>query len=481
MSNSIKFSLFTFFFFFTFISHAQWLADVRLTNAVGQSLATNDRSIAVTGDIIHVVWLDERPGWFDVYYKASGNGGVTWSPDANLTNITSGKGSPSIWVSGPVVHVAWPDSRDGGNTEMYYKRSTNGGFSWSGDIRMTNASGVDFEPSITATGQIVHLCWTGVINGNSEIFYKASADGGVNWSPNGRLTNNSAVSYEPSVWVSGPDVHLAWTDTRDGNNEIYYKRSTNGGFSWGSDIRLTFNPGTSFRPSITATGDIVHLVWIDNRDGNYEIYYKASADRGLNWSPDGRLTNNPFFSGDPSLYVFGPFVHVSWYDERNGNSEIYHKLSTNGGFSWGSDLRLTNNAAASVFPSIAVQDSKVHVVWRDNRDGNYEIYYKRNPTGNPVGIEPINSEIPGEFSLEQNYPNPFNPVTTIKFSIPHASFVKLLVYDITGREAAELINQQMNAGIYTVDFDASELSSGVYFYRFITDRFTGVKKMNLIK
>jgi hypothetical protein len=130
---------------------------------------------------------------------------------------------------------------------------------------------------------------------------------------------------------------------------------------------------------------------------------------------------------------------------------------------------------------VAISGQAVHVVWSDMRDGNSEIYYKRDPTGNPVGIHNISNEIPNEFSLEQNYPNPFNPATNIKFNIPKAGIVKLVIYDVLGKQAAELVNGQYNAGSYKVDFDASTFASGVYFYRIDTEGFSDTRKMMLIK
>lgn len=85
------------------------------------------------------------------------------------------------------------------------------------------------------------------------------------------------------------------------------------------------------------------------------------------------------------------------------------------------------------------------------------------------------------FSLKQNYPNPFNPATTIAFSIPEYSPVSLKVYDILGRETAVLINAEKQAGVYEVDFNASRLSSGIYFYRLTSGSFTEIKKMVLLK
>ncbi len=99
----------------------------------------------------------------------------------------------------------------------------------------------------------------------------------------------------------------------------------------------------------------------------------------------------------------------------------------------------------------------------------------------PIGIQPISTEIPGEFSLFQNYPNPFNPVTRIKYSIPESSQAKLVIYDMNGKEVYTLVNEWHNTGIYEYEFNASNLASGVYFYQLITNNFTETKKMVLIK
>ena len=99
-----------------------------------------------------------------------------------------------------------------------------------------------------------------------------------------------------------------------------------------------------------------------------------------------------------------------------------------------------------------------------------------------VGIDPQSNVIPDRFSLYQNYPNPFNPSTTIKFDIPKQSIVTMKIYDIAGREVARLLNSvQYNAGAYAINFDASYLASGVYFYRIEAGDFVEIKKMMLIK
>jgi hypothetical protein len=98
-----------------------------------------------------------------------------------------------------------------------------------------------------------------------------------------------------------------------------------------------------------------------------------------------------------------------------------------------------------------------------------------------IGIKPISSEIPKDYSLSQNYPNPFNPTTKFKFQISKLSDTKITVFDVLGREVETLVNQQLQPGTYEVDWNASNFSSGVYFYKLETNRFSNVKKMVLVK
>jgi hypothetical protein len=93
----------------------------------------------------------------------------------------------------------------------------------------------------------------------------------------------------------------------------------------------------------------------------------------------------------------------------------------------------------------------------------------------------LNSNVPQSFELGQNYPNPFNPTTSISFSLPEPGNVSLKVYNVLGQEVETLVSGYRDAGIHTVDFDASRMASGVYFYRITTDNFSESRKMMLLK
>ena len=118
------------------------------------------------------------------------------------------------------------------------------------------------------------------------------------------------------------------------------------------------------------------------------------------------------------------------------------------------------------------------IYWRYFLTGPQDIYF--NAENLPTGITNT-SGIANTYSLSQNFPNPFNPTTSINFSIPKDGLVKLVVFDVLGKEVATLVNNEQTAGNYQVTFDASKLTSGVYFYKLTSGDFSDVKKMLLVK
>jgi hypothetical protein len=472
-------------------SSAQWQPEVRLTNDPSTSLTSfgNARCIATEGDVIHVVWYDGYTvgvGNWNIFYKRSTDRGLTWSANVNLSNNQSSISyNPAIAVSGFYVHVAWYDNQDG-NFEEHYIRSTDGGMTWNSKIRLANNTASSLHRSIAASGSNVHFVWFDNRDNNDEIYYKNSTDGGDTWSADVRLSNTAGESYNPAVAVSGSVVHVAWQDSTAGNWEIYYKRSTNGGTSWGADTRLTNNSAISNFPTLAVSGSTVHIAWVDYRNGAGNIYYKRSVNGGANWGADTRLTKSNDQNYWPSLAVNGSVVHLVYARIVKTGYEIIYNISNNDGIKWGTDVQLTSNPAKSSVPSIAVSGSNIHIIFRDDRDGNYEIYYKRYiGTSIPKSIPTIAQDEgnPTAFQLMQNYPNPFNPSTIIRWQAPVSSKQTLKVYDLLGNEVATLVDDYRDAGSYEVEFNTKDyyLASGIYLYRIEAGDFIQTKMMILMK
>ena len=449
------------------LSRAQWEPDIRLTNDPAASSSFNNHwNVAASGDTVHVVWSDNRDGNDEIYYKRSVDGGMTWGADTRLTNAPSYSEHPSVSVSGSMVHVAWCDLRAGnGGYEIYYKRSEDRGGSWEADTRMTYYWGGSQNPSIAATGAAVHMVWHENVDLNWEIYYKRSEDAGITWKPDVRLTNDPAGSFYASVAATGNMVHVVWKDYRDGaNGEIYYKQSSDGGVNWGQDIRLSNDPDSSNRPSVAVFGSLVHVVWYDKRDGNAKIYYKRSADGGLTWGDETKLTNDPAGSRNPSIAVSGSAVHVVWQDDRDGNKEMFYKKSDDGGLSWGTDTMLTSASSGSQYPSVAISGAVIHTVWTDFRDGNGEIYYKRNPTGGfPVGIG--NDSSNDSYQQISFYPNPASDIIHIRLRNYSKEPTFLTIRNVL---AKTLLSKQIwNAEALV---DVSGLPEGIYLMSLTTNK-----------
>lgn len=183
--------------------------------------------------------------------------------------------------------------------------------------------------------------------------------------------------------------------------------------------------------------------------------------------------------------------------------DIWAKVSGNGGANWSTAVKInfTSPRLDWTYPSISPvndQDAQNYyfnlsvqvdtipgsfVNGAGNGESHAQLYYMRVAIPkNEVSVKNISNEVPNAYSLSQNYPNPFNPSTTIRFAIPKATNVTLKVYNVNGQEVATLINNTMfNAGINEYMFDASQLSTGIYFYTIQAGDFKDTKKMVLIK
>jgi len=353
-----------------------WTASKMITNTLGDSKYP---AIAVDGSNIYVVWQDNTPDLSneEIYFKRSVDGGVKWTADKRLTNNAGGNYNsynPTIAVDGPNIYVVWEESY-----EIYFKRSVDGGDTWTTNKRLTNNAGYSQYPAIAVDGSNIYVVWTDSTPGNYEIYFKRSVDGGDTWTTNKRLTNNAGGSVYPAIAVDGSNIYVVWQDTTPGNSEIYFKKSVDGGTTWATNKRLTNNSGGSVYSAIAVDGPNIYVVWYDNSPGNYEIYFKKSNDGGTIWTTNKRLTTNAGASSSPAIAVDGPDISVVWADSTPGNYEIYFKKSNDGGATWTTDKRLTNNALGSMFPAITVDGSNIYVVWQNfiTFPMNWEIYFKK--------------------------------------------------------------------------------------------------------
>jgi hypothetical protein len=229
-------------------------------------------------------------------------------------------------------------------------------------------------------------------------------------------------------------------------------RTNNGGQNW---ISLPIDTNAIYS-KISFLNDLTG--WASGSNN-----FIKTTNGGLNWIT--MQTN-----GAGPLFQFID-ANTGW---TAGYGPIYK--TTNGGLNWYSQVDI------GLAGTECMQFINSQTGWIVGDEG---LIVKTTNGGETVSLNNISSTVPKEFSLLQNYPNPFNPTSTIRFDILSVGAVprpvRIMIYDVLGREVATLVNEQLKSGSYSVTWDGTNFSSGVYFYKLETETYSETKKMVLLK
>jgi len=299
-----------------------------------------------------------------------------------LTNNIGHSEYPTIAVNGSDIYAFWFDGTPG-NYEIFFRKSADSGSSWQASKRLTYTSGSSWYPAIAVNGAKIYVAWQDDTVGNDEIYFKRTLDGGATWQDNQRLTNTSGNSEEPAIAVNGANVYVVWHDDTSGTRDIFFRKSADGGATWQTAIPLRNNTEWSADPAIAVNGATVYVVWDETISaGQGEIFFRRSTDGGATWQSVKRLTNTTGGSWCPDIALSSTSVYLVWYDFTPGNAEIYFRKSADGGATWQTAQRLTNTAGDSYFPAITVNGSDIYLSWTDYYSwANSEIYFKSSANG----------------------------------------------------------------------------------------------------
>lgn len=242
------------------------------------------------------------------------------------------------------------------------------------------------------------------------------------------------------------------------------------------------------------TGDSANNLYVTGSSRNYDTL--GSEDiYTIKIDPAAQLLWGKRYNGPGQGLDYGTSVTV----DNNGNvfvggttdKHYFHqqyallKFSPTGDFNWLEEYSVIENSEDFVYTAIADNRGSVYVTGISfDSTTDYDIATIK--YSEPIGIEPVSTEIPEEFMLHQNYPNPFNPVSKIKFDVKAKSKsqkakIYLTVFDVTGQEVAVLVNSELASGTYEAEFDGSNYPSGIYFCKLETQDFSKSIKIILIK
>jgi len=305
-------------------------------------------------------------------------------------------------------------------------------------------------------------------SGFSDVFFADSNTGWILTYNRLLKTTCSGVSWFECTPLNLISIYFINSNTGWAISQaaVVYK-STNGGVNWLSQFSAS---GISFS-DIHFLGE--NTGWIC---GSSSRIYKTT-NSGINWSP----YNTGVTAGLSSIEFYNN--SKGWACGDSGKI-IY---STNGGINW--TRQLTGVSHSLSLMSFPTENTGYVIGVLFTTPYSHENILLKTTTGGLIPVENVSFEIPDKFTLRQNYPNPFNPVTKIKFEIPPTPLssigegpgVRLIVYDVLGREVVVLVNEQLKPGTYEGEFDGTNYPSGVYFYKLITADNTETKSMVLLK
>jgi hypothetical protein len=245
------------------------------------------------------------------------------------------------------------------------------------DAMVTAYSSDRWAPTIAFGGTEYGIAWYDSRDGNEEIYFARLSREGDKRGADSRITLNSNSSHDPVMVWAGTEFGVCWADNREGNYEIYFTRISSICEKLGVDLRISFNGSDSQAASLAWTGSQYGVAWHDNRDGNWEIYFSRFNAVGTKLGVDTRISVAGGDSKDPSLSWSGSEFGVSWGDYRDNNWEIYFARISSLGVKVGSDIRITTDNSTSGIPSLVWTGSEYGVGWREDRAGNAEIYFAR--------------------------------------------------------------------------------------------------------
>ncbi|HEX2786786.1 MAG TPA: T9SS type A sorting domain-containing protein [Ignavibacteria bacterium] len=408
-------------------------------------------STPVTSQIVDMIFVDSLYGWC----SHTGNGGIrTTNSGATWTSFSFADTTFTTAYNGIYfinINTGWCV---GGSIQI--RKTTNGGLNWF----------KQYGPPVSGINRSVWFANanTGYIAGSKgfpyQPFLAKTTNGGNNWTeitpsvPTAQELNDMHWLNVTTGWIAGYDVLLY---------------TTNAGASFENRFANVPPTGNGHNSLLSVSFVRQETGWIGAANLERNNIYKTT-NGGLNWIFQNNAVSQAGWNQINDIQFMSVFADTGWAVHGTPTTGAI-MFTSNGGTNW-----VMDNTTYSWYDCLEIYNRKK--VWSGGSSGRVWWTFVQSI---PSGINPISNEIPEKFSLGQNYPNPFNPVTDFEFRIADFGFVKLNIYGIKGSIVATLINQNLNAGAYKINFDANGLNSGVYFYRLETNGFVETRKMILLK
>ncbi len=310
-----------------------------ISNSTGKSVSIPPHLDAF-GGFVYLVWSEYTEDGTDLLFRRSTDFGLTFADVVSLNKETERKGVQSSFLIDTYAYlsnfyVVWTDYDAKGNKDLYLKKSLDYGETFEDVVTIRTVSdtvgGID-DPRVVASSDKAYVVWrdNNTPTGKFAIFLRTITDHGRNLGEIIDLSDISRESDSPQIAVYENNVYVIWEDYTDPeNSEVFFRASTDGGKTFGDIINLSNNVGSSYHSQIAASDTTIYVVWHDQATGDGEILLAVSADNGATFRTVN-LSNSRGWSDFPQI-VANPYqgkAYVVWQDASIGNFDIFFRTIT---------------------------------------------------------------------------------------------------------------------------------------------------------
>jgi len=331
---------------------------------------SSDLSVAICGTDAHHAWVRFENGGNNpnIFYRRCTVGG-SCSATLKMVGAATVEAQPAVACDGSTVLVVWEDYRDG-NADIASRRSTDGGTSFGGLEFLVRGPADETNPALAMTPGVALLVFEDFRNGNKDLASRRSTDGGATWGTFTFLVRSPFDDSDPVLAMDGTLAFLGWVDRRFANQDIAYRRSTTSGTSWENLTFLVKAPTVESDPTIGLDGSTVMVTWADSRNGVQDLAYRRSLTSAASFEGLTFLVKAPTDDSEPNLRISGDDAVLAWVDQRGGNQSISFRRSGDSGATWGATSRLVGAPTDEFDPGCALESSLAVCGWTDMRTGD---------------------------------------------------------------------------------------------------------------
>lgn len=317
---------------------------------------------------------------------------------------------PAIASASGKAYAVWADNGDRDYDIMLREHD---GLAWQVEEELnSDDNSIDqWYPDVAVEGDNVHVVWQDPVNGDWDIMYRSRSGGVLGPVEEINIDQGIETQQNPRIAVSGTHVYVVWQDGRDGDWDIYFREHD--GVSWGTIEEISIDSGIEFQtlPCVAVGGGRVYVVWTDAGGGDDDIVMRVRE--GLSWgvirevSQDG--TNEP--QGEPDISYDAGRLHIVWQGIQGTDKDIFYRSWDGSSFSSIQEISIDSGVEFQDVPSVAAEFGKVHTVWADRGDGDWDIVYRQFDGSSWLPIEDV--------SIDGGTENQWNPYVATDNGVVH--------------------------------------------------------------